>query len=568
MTDLDPHAPMIVDPARKPGPAKKQWSALAPLGDKTFRTIWTASLLSNFGQLVLGVAVAWEMTRITTSPSMVALVQTALMLPLMLVAVPAGALADMFDRRKIALIGLCFSSISAAALTGLSIAGLAGPWVLLAFCFLIGGGTALYSPAWQASISEQVPAEHLPAAVSLGAVSYNIARSFGPALGGLIVLAAGVKAAFSINALFYLPLIAAFLFWKRKHVAPRLPPERLDRAIISGMRYALHASSVRIVMIRASTFGLISSATVALTPLIARDMLHGNAATYGLLLGSSGMGAVLGALMVSDIRERIKPEKAVGIAIFVIGVMVLIVGFSHHLWLTMAALAVAGVFNMLIISMLNVAVQLSVPRWVAARAIAWYSSALTGGLAFGSWAWGSVTASHGVSTTIILSAIGLLLLPLLGLLLPLPGIAETGIDIVEQTEDPDVALAITHRSGPIVIEIDYRVDPADARSFYDAMLKLQSGRLRNGAFDWSVARDLGDPAMWTERFHFPTWQDYLRQRSRFTQADNALQSAADAFNSLPHETRLRRRLERPRGSVRWRSDTPDPRNDKIGIYTP
>lgn len=547
---------------------RKQWKALAPLSDKTFRTIWSASLLSNFGQLVLGVAVAWEMTRLTTSPGMVTLVQTALMLPLMLVAVPAGALADMFDRRKIALIGLSFSSICAATLTALSIAGLAGPWVLLAFCFLIGGGTALYSPAWQASISEQVSSEHLPAAVSLGAVSYNIARSFGPALGGLIVVAAGVKAAFSINALFYLPLITAFFFWKRKHNTPRLPPERLDRAIISGMRYALHASSVRTVMIRAVTFGLVSSATVALTPLVARDLLHGDAGTYGLLLGSSGVGAIVGALLVSDVRERMNPETAVRIAILVVGCMVLIVGNSHNRELTMAALAVAGVFNMLIVSMLSVAVQMSVPRWVAARAIAWYSSALTGGIAFGSWGWGNVTAHYGVSTTICVSAIGLLLLPLIGLLLPLPGVAQSGVDVVEPSEDPDIALAITHRSGPIVIEVDYRVDPEDARIFYDTMRQLQSARLRNGGFDWSLARDLGDTAMWTERFHFPTWQDYLRQRSRFTQADRALQAAADAFNTLPAETRIRRRLERPLGSVRWRSDTPDPRSDTVGIFTP
>jgi MFS family permease len=549
--------------------AKGGWKALEPLRDSTFRNIWTASLLSNFGQLVLGVAAAWEMTRLA-SAGMVALVQTALMLPLMLVAVPAGAIADMFDRRKIAMTGLAFSTCAAATLTLLSTAGLAGPWVLLAFCFLIGGGVALYSPAWQASIGEQVPPEHLPAAVSLGSVSYNIARSFGPALGGVIVLAFGAKAAFATNALLYLPLLGAFFLWKRRSTPPRLPPERLPRAIVSGLRYAIHAPSVRIVMIRAVVFGLVGAATAALTPLVARDLLHGNAATYGLLLGATGIGAVVGALMVSDLRDRLSPENSVRIATIAVGLMVLVTGLSRSVPLTMAAMAVAGAANMITISMLNVAIQLSVPRWVTARSLAWYQSSLTGGLAFGSWFWGQVTTQHGVAAALIGSAIGLLSSPLLGLILPLPGAVDADVSVVELNGEPDVALALTHRSGPIVVEIDYRVDPAQARSFYDAMLALQSVRLRNGAFEWSIARDLADVALWTERFHFPTWQDYLRQRSRFTQADLAMQAAADAYNELAAGDRaVRRRLERPLGSVRWRAETPDPRSDPtLGIYAP
>ena len=544
------------------------WKALEPLRDRNFRNIWSASLLSNFGQLVLGVAAAWEMTRLA-SAGMVALVQTALMLPLMLVAVPAGAIADMFDRRKIAMAGLAFSACAAAALTLFSTVGLAGPWVLLAFCFLIGGGVALYSPAWQASISEQVPPEHLAAAVSLGSVSYNIARSFGPALGGAIVLAFGAKAAFATNALMYLPLLGAFFLWRRRHATPRLPPERLSRAIVSGLRYVIHAPAVRTVMIRTIAFGLMVSANAALTPLVARDLLRGDAGTYGLLLGATGVGSVIGALMVSDVRDRFSPEGAVRVAMLAAAAMVMVVGFSHALWLSVLALALAGVANMVTISMLNIAIQLAVPRWVAARALAWYQSSLTGGVALGAWLWGQVTTSHGVGTAMICSAVGLLLLPLLGLVLPLAGTAPIDVDIVEITNEPEVALAITQRSGPVIIELDYRVEPVEARMFYDAMLKLQGVRLRNGAFDWSIARDIGDAALWIERFHFPTWQDYLRQRTRFTEADLAVQAAADAYNSMTGSGRVRRRLERPLGSVRWRADTPDPHSDPaLGLYAP
>src|SRR6218665_92333 len=222
----------------------KRSGAFAPLREPTFRAIWTASLLSNFGQLILGVGAAWEMTRLSSSPSMIALVQSALMPPRMLVALPAGAMADMFDRRKIAMGGLAFSAISGAVLSALAFMGLTTPWMLLLFCVLIGAGVALYGPAWQASISEQVSHEHLPAAVALGTISYNVARSFGPALGGIIVLAAGAKAAFAVNAVFYIPLFIAYVAWKRQHTPSRLPPERIDRAIISGARYALHSPSV------------------------------------------------------------------------------------------------------------------------------------------------------------------------------------------------------------------------------------------------------------------------------------------------------------------------------------
>lgn len=190
-----------------------RWNAFEPLRERTFRLIWSASILSNFGQLIQGVGAAWEMTRLTSSASMVALVQTAIMLPLMLIAVPAGAMADMFDRRRIALVGLTFATICAATLSTIALLNLTTPWVLLCFSSLIGVGVALYSPAWQASVSEQVKPAQLPAAVGLAAVSYNIARSFGPAVGGVIVLAAGATAAFAVNALLYLPLLAAFFAW-------------------------------------------------------------------------------------------------------------------------------------------------------------------------------------------------------------------------------------------------------------------------------------------------------------------------------------------------------------------
>jgi MFS family permease len=508
------------------------------------------------------------MTRLTTSAGLVALVQTALMLPLMLVSVPAGAIADMFDRRKIALVGLSFATVCAAVLTTLAFNGLTTPWILLAFCSLIGAGVALYSPAWGASIAEQVPPEHLPAAIALGSISYNLARSFGPAVGGVIVLAAGAPAAFLTNSLAYLPLLTAFLLWRRKRIAPRLPPERIDRAIVAGARYALHSSLVRATMVRAFAFGLAGAAGSALVPLVARDLLKGNASTYGLLLGCSGVGAVVGALLVSKARERLTPEQAYWLCASAGGVMVLVVGFSHVLILTAAAMVIAGMVNMLAIALLNVGVQLSVPRWVAGRALAGFQASLTGGIAVGAWMWGNVATQRSIEIAFFGSGVALILTPLIGLLMPMRHMSPAGVEMIELGAEPEVALAITPRSGPIAIEIDYRVDPGEARQFYEVMLKLQRARQRNGAFQWSLARDLSDPELWTERYHLPTWLDYSRLRSRFTHADRALQEAADAFNGARTTRRVRRRLERPFGSVRWRADTPDSQGDTINVYPP
>lgn len=548
------------------GPAARGWDALAPLREPTFRTIWSASLLSNFGQLILGVGAAWEMTRLANSADMVALVQTAMMIPLMLVSVPAGAVADMYDRRKIALLGLGIAALCATLLATISATGNTTPWLLLVFCSLIGAGVSLYGPAWQASVGEQVGPDQLPAAVALGAISYNLARSFGPAIGGAVVLALGATGAFAINALCYIPLLLAFLLWRRERAPSRLPPERIDRAIVSGARYAIYAPPVRTVMIRSLLFGLASAAGAALPALVARDLLQGNATTYGLLLGASGVGAVAGALMSSRVRERLPAEHAMRLCAIVGGLGLIGVGLSSSVWLTCLLLAIAGVFNMVTITMLNVGVQLAVPRWVTARALALYVSALAGGIAVGSWAWGLVADDMGVATAYYCSGVALMLTPLAGLVLPMPTLSVAAVQTVEFPNEPEVALAITNRSGPVIIELEYRVEPEQARQFYNAMLKVQEVRQKNGAFEWSISRDIGDAHCWIERYSLPTWGDYLRHRSSFTEADREVQAAANAFHQGGETGRVRRRLERPFGSVRWRAETPDPQGDILNIF--
>ena len=530
----------------------------APLRVPTFRRIWTASLLSNFGQLILGVGAAWEMTRLSNQPSMVALVQTALMLPLFLVAVPAGAIADMFDRRKIAMAGLGFASASGAVLTLLAFLGYLNPWVLLGFCFLIGVGVAVYSPSWQASVSEQVSEADLPAAINLGSVSYNLARSFGPALGGIIVLAAGAKAAFAINALAYLPLGIVYFLWQRRHVPSRLPPERIDRAIVSGLRYALHSTPIRSVLLRAVVFGLASFTYIALGPLIARDLLHGSAATFGMNLGAIGIGAVVGAIVQGRFKRMVSGEVLLRILACVMGCALLVLSISHTLLLSTAAFFIIGLCNMQTVTLLNVGVQLSSPRWVTARALSLFSSGLTGGIALGSWMWGNVAGHMGVSFALAASGVATALTALLGLMWPLMRQEDIDTAAAVLGNEPEVAMALTLRSGPVVVEVEYAVDPANARTFYEVALRIQGVRHRNGGFNWSIARDIADPVTWTERYHCPTWGDYLRMRDRYTQSDYDALHAVDGFCIEGTSRRVRRWLERPFGSVRWKADSPDP----------
>jgi len=540
----------------------------APLKERTFRNIWSASVLGNLGQLILGVGAAWEMTRLSSSTTMVALVQTAMMAPLMIASVPAGALADMFDRRKVAMSGLAISMLSAGLLTMLSISGLATPWVLLAACFMIGVGVAIYSPAWSASINEQVSPANLPAAVALGTISYNVARSFGPALGGVIVLAFGATATFGLNALLYVPLLVAFFFWQRKLVPARLPPEGVGRAIVSGARFVVHSPVLKRALLRSFLFGLAGATANALAPLIARDTLGGDAAVFGILLGASGVGAVCGALFVSTMREKFGTELATRLLMPVAGVGLIVIGISTNVVLTCFALFWIGASNILVIALYNVTVQLSTPRWVLARALSLFASAMTGGIAIGAWMWGMLAGMWTVETAMIASGVMMLAMPLVAFMLPLGEQSPEQAAPVELANDPDIGMALTMRSGPIIIEIDYRIAPDDAREFYNAALAFRSLRLRNGGYGWSIARDVADPTVWTERYQCPTWADYLRIRDRQTAADKAAQEGVNAFLMDGHRPVVRRRLERPFGSVRWQQDTPDPKGADGGFVVP
>jgi MFS family permease len=546
---------MMGNPKTKHG--SSSLGIISPLRHAVFRRIWTASLLSNLGLLIMGVGAAWAMTRMTSSADKVALVQTALMLPVAIVSTPAGAIADMFDRRVVGLAALSIALAGSLSLTALAWLDVMTPALLLIFCFIIGSGMALFGPSWQASVSEQVPVEALPSAIALNGISYNIARSFGPAIGGVIVASAGSLAAFATNAFLYLPLIVVLFIWRRVKEPSRLPPERMARAVISGVRYIVHSPSIRIVLARTLVTGIAGGSVSALMPIVTRDLLLGDARTYGIMLGTFGMGAVVGALNVSALRARIADEIAIRLCVIVMGAGVATVAMSRSRLLTAGALLFAGAAWTASVTLFNVGVQLAAPRWVAGRALAAYQAAIAGGIAIGSWVWGSTASLIGVKGALLISGAALVASSALGLWMRMPTISgpnELSLDI---PPDPELRLSLTPRSGPIVIEIEYRVAPARARLFYAVMQQVQHSRQRNGAYGWSIARDIADPELWTERFHCPTWHDYLRQRNRSTESERALHIRATDFHMGPEPIRIRRMLERPIGSVRWKDETPD-----------
>lgn len=557
-----------IPPQPESQPHDNATGIFAPLRHPVFRRIWTASLLSNLGLLIMGVGAAWAMTQMTTSADMVALVQTALMLPVALVSTPAGAVADMFDRRIVGLTALSIALLGSVCLSVTAWLGLMTPGLLLLFCFIVGSGIALFGPAWQASVSEQVPAAALPSAVALNGISYNIARSFGPAIGGVIVVVAGGTAAFVANALLYVPLLVVLFLWRRVREPSRLPPERIGRAVISGMRYVANSPPIRIVLTRTLITGLAGGSVSALMPLVARDLLHGSAQTYGLMLGSFGMGAVVGALNISALKARLGSEASVRLCAMVMGLGIAVVAISRSPVLTGVALVCAGAAWTASVTLFNVGVQLSAPRWVAGRALASFQAAISGGIALGSWGWGHMSNAVGVEGALLISALAMLCSPLLGIWMRMPSIAARSAGVADFLADPEMRLPLTERSGPIVVEIEYRVDPARARLFYAVMQQIQLSRRRNGAYGWSIARDIADPELWTERYHCPTWHDYLRQRNRATQTERALHQRAIDFHLGPEPIRLRRMLERPIGSVRWKDETPDRQSPDVVPISP
>jgi len=519
-------------------------SPLAPFRHDTFRVIWVASLASNFGGLVQAVGAAWMMTSISDSVNMVALVQASTSLPIMLFSLVSGALADNFDRRRIMLIAQCFMLAVSALLTVCTYFGLVTPWLLLLFTFLIGCGTALNNPSWQASVGDMVPRDVLPAAVALNSMGFNITRSVGPAIGGAIVAAAGAAAAFAANTLSYFALLFALIRWRREVTLSTLPRESMGRAISAGLRYVAMSPNIGKVLFRGFVFGLSASAILALLPLVARDLVAGGPLTYGIMLGAFGLGAIGGALLSARLREHLSSEWIVRIAFAGFAVSALVTASSSHGWLTSLALLLSGAGWVLALSLFNTTVQLSTPRWVVGRALSLYQTTTFGGIAAGSWMWGQAAETYGPATALIASAALMVVGAAIGLRLPLPEFQSLNLDPLNRFSEPLLKLDLKPRSGPIVVMIDYDIADDDVPAFLTAMAERRRIRIRDGAGQWGLMRDLENPTVWTETYHVPTWVEYVRHNQRRTQADAEIGDRLLELHRGETPPRVHRMIER------------------------
>lgn len=532
------------------GRAEAHPPIFAALRHPLFRSVWFANLVGNLGNLVQMVAASWLMTSIAPSAEMVALVVSANTLPILALALFAGALADIRDRRQIMLAAQWMMLGVATLLAVLTWLDLVTPWLLLALTFLLGCGAAINAPSWQASVAEQVPREDLPGAILLNSLGFNFARCAGPAIGGLVVALAGSAAAFLLNALSYVGLLYALGRWRPAKAQPALPPERLGSAMRAGLQYIV-LSPLKSVLARAFFFGLAGSAIWGLMPLVARDALDSGAGAYGLLLGGFGLGAVVGAVMSARLRAWVSSERAVGIAGVVFAVAMAAVSLSHWIWLTLPALFVAGAGWVVTLSTLSVTVQMATPRWVVGRVLALFQMATYGGMAFGSWGWGRMAEASNLRLALALSAAAVLTSVLIGLRIRLP---TDDVDLEPLHLGARQPLSVHPRAGPVLVSVEYRVALEEARSFLGAIMDKRRIRLRDGARRWSVMQDVADPELWLEQFESRTWAEYLRQRERPTVNDHAIEQRVLSFHRGERPPRVRRLLQRaapppPRGHV-------------------
>jgi MFS family permease len=394
-----------------------------------------------------------------------------------------------------------------------------------------------------------VPRSQLAQAVALNSMGFNIARSLGPAIGGAIVAAAGAAAAFVANAFSYVGLLVVLARWKSPPQQQLLPREPLGVAIGAGVRYVAMSPHIRSVLMRSFLFGVGASSLLALLPIVVKIRMAGGPMVFGLLLGAFGAGAVGGALASSWVRRRLTTEGIVRTTTLVLAVAIALLALAGHVAPALPALAMAGAAWVLALSTFNVAVQMSAPRWVVARALSIYQMSAFAGLALGSWLWGLVTHEQGVRVALLVAAVALFASGLLGLWRPLAETAELNLEPLQRWKIPETRVPVEPRTGPVVITIQFVIPEENLIEFLRAMDERRRMRRRDGANDWKLLRDLSDPEIWIERYSTPTWLDYLRHNSRLTQDDAVIPAKLRALHRGPGQPVVRRMIERQTGSL-------------------
>jgi MFS family permease len=512
-------------------------SALLPLRHPAFRLLWLANLCSNTGMWMQNTGAGWLMTSLAPSPLMVSMVQVASLLPVFLLAMPAGALADIVDRRHFLIAAQAWIAASGTVLALLAWQGMLGPWGLIALTFAIGAGTAMTSPAWAATTPEVVPRQDLASAIVLNGIGFNITRAIGPAIGGFTVAAAGPEATFALNALSFLIVILALLSWKREAPRATLPKEHFLSAMRAGIGFTRNSPVLRATILRGFVFFLFAAAVWGLLPLLVRHQLRLGPEWLGLMLAAMGVGAVGAGFVLPSLRSRLDRNGTVTGAAILAGLALVLLGQAHHWSVGMLAMFLYGVAWITGASTLQASAQLSVPGWVRARAIGIYQFATFGGLTLGSAlsGWGGEHLGIGLA------------LGLFGVLCAVTGIAVRGFSIeapmtlareaqaapgIPTPEPAAAALAalLNDDSGRVLEVVRYQIDPADRAAFLAVMAECRTVRLRSGALAWRLFEDVAHPERWVEFWLVESWTEHLREAGRMTESDLAILAAAAALH--------------------------------------
>ncbi len=515
--------PPLSLPTASPSP----WSALrhAP-----FRGLWTSGSAYFIGNAMQAMAAAWMMVELTGSPFLAALVQTAVFLPMFLLALPAGVLADTTDRRRLILGALMFQAASGALLTALQFAGVAGAGTLLFLIFVAGCCTAVLSPAWNSAVGDSVPRAELPQAIIAVAIAYNAARALGPALAGVVFAQLGAGWIFAITVGTTLAMLQGMRRHPpRPHPPSRLPAERLWGGILSALRFARHSRIILAQLVRTVAYSGAGSALWALLPVIGQRQLGLGAEGFGLLMGCLGTGAVCAGLVIGRLRANAGLEPLVRAGCVVFALVMLVAAFSQHRLFVYGALLFGGAAWMAVMSTFNTATQTSAPQWVRARATAMHTLCALGSFAIGSAFWGALSSLIGLPATLCTAAACMAGGLLLARPFPLRMGEATEVSQVAPWEDLFVAHEPAPEAGPVAVEIGYRIRIDATAAFLEAVSQLRAPRRRDGATIWRIYRDLGDPSRYVERFIVTSWADYLHQRARATAADHELELVVRSF---------------------------------------
>ena len=505
-------------------------SAWSPLREAVFRALWIATVVSNLGSWMQDVGESWLMVSLTTSPILIALVETAGSMPMVLLALPAGALADVIDRRRLLLFTQIWMLIAAAAMGGATLAGMMTPSLLLLLTFILGLGAALNSPAWQAIVPELVPASDLPSALALSGIAFNVSRAVGPALGGLLVAAAGSGFVFVLNALSFLGIIVVIYRWNRIPQKSAMPPEHIAGAMRAGVRYVRNAPELQAILIRTGVFIICASALWALLPLQTRLALGLGSLGYGVLLGCIGAGAIVGAGLLPRARIKASNDLLVAFASVLFAGATIVLAHAQVAIVSAIAMLIGGVAWITSMTSFNIAIQTVAPAWVRGRVLAVYTLVLMGGLAAGSAGWGVVAGKLGVTRALDLAAAGLVI-----------GLAfswryrlnrDPALSLAPWVHWPEPVAVITPEPdhGPVLIHVEYEIDPDKANEFRLAIRDLQRVRRRDGASRWHLYSDPAKPGRYVETFIVESWAEHLRQHGRGTEADRKIEERVFSFH--------------------------------------